>query len=267
MGGENVSIDYLEFVSLDNLLVTPLSPAESSLTNSLSVSISSSSTSDSGSSYTSFTSSSSSVADNVFRVEAETMTLLGDYAVEANSASSGSALIGAYSKGEGIALTMFGGEAGYYNIVVGYYDENDTGIGQISAALNGETLDNWLLDQNLGDTSATAQNFLTRTVASKILLNTGDIFKLTSLRGLSGDGNDENARIDYVDFVQVDLANSNDNATNIPAEITSDIPIIIGEAIRIEAESMHLNGYSVESNSNPSGGRLITTYSSGTAKN
>ncbi|MEM6451826.1 MAG: NF038122 family metalloprotease [Cyanobacteria bacterium P01_D01_bin.105] len=238
-GSDNASFDYLEFIPLDNLLVTPLDSTEKSTTPTL----------DSDST------SADSASNDVFRVEAESMTLLGDYALENNNSSSGSALIGVSNQGEGIALTTFGGESGYYNILVGYYDENDTGIGQISAALNETTLDTWSLDQNLGDTNATSQNFLTRTVANTVLLNNGDIFKLTSLSGLSNSNQAEQARIDYVDFVKVDVTN----------ETATAEPVVLGSPIRIEAESMSLNGYSTESNGLASNNRLIKTSSSGTA--
>ncbi|MEM6451125.1 MAG: NF038122 family metalloprotease [Cyanobacteria bacterium P01_D01_bin.105] len=271
ISGEEAAVDYLEFVSLDNLLVTPLESSLNSLGGSL-LNLTSSEDGANSSSSVSLTSSISNGGSSTinlspegnseFRVEAETMTLLGDYVVEGNSGSSGGALISSRSDGEGIALTAFGGEAGYYNIIVGYYDENDTGIGQITAALNGSTLDAWSLDQNLGGTSATSQNFLTRTVASTVLLNTGDVFKLTGLVGVSADGRDEHARIDYVDFVKVDL--TNDDVNPEPVVVDSE-PVVIGSSIRIEAESMNLSGYSIESSGLASNNRVIRTGSSGNA--
>ncbi|MFK8185041.1 MAG: NF038122 family metalloprotease [Phormidesmis sp.] len=258
-GGDNASLNYLEFIPLDNLLVTPLESTSQTISSSINVTTTSNGTTTT-TSYSSTTSSSSS-----FRVEAEALNLLGDYVVETNSASSGNALIKGQGTGEGVALTTFGGESGYYNVVVGYYDENDTGVGQISVALNNSELDTWILDQNLGDTRATSQNFLTRTVANTVLLNQGDVFKLTSLTGISDNGQHEHARIDYVDFISVGFSQNNDSPLPEPEPIVPSAPVVTGDAIRVEAESMSLSGYSRESHSSTSGGELIRTSTNGVA--
>ena len=196
------------------------------------------------------------------------MTLLGDYYTEGNSTASGNSLIAVSNQGEGKALTAFSGEAGYYNITVGYYDESDAGIGQLSAALNGTKLDSWALDQSLDSLVANEQTFTTRTVASTVFLRDRDIFELTGLRGESS-GSDELTRVDYVDFVKVDFTqeSSSDSASNNneSVEVIHSEPIVIGAAIRTEAESMDIMGYFVESNSNASGGQLLRTNSSGIA--
>ena len=257
-GSDDAAFDYLEFVPLDKLIETPLEQLSSSRASETSPTT----TSIDGSVSTSTT------TEAIFRVEAESMTLVGDYYTEANNVASGGTLIAVSNQGEGKALSSFSGEAGYYNIVVGYYDENDDdGIAQISAALNNVELDSWSLDQQLGDLAATANTFTTRTVASTVFLRDGDIFELTGLRG-EGSSSDELARVDYVDFVKVGWANGSDSEisqSNESIEAVPTTPIVIGEAIRVEAESMNLNGYQVENNSNPSGGQLIKTSSSGTA--
>ncbi|MBX2866166.1 MAG: NF038122 family metalloprotease, partial [Leptolyngbyaceae cyanobacterium MAG.088] len=259
-GGDNAHLNYLEFIPLDNLLVTPLESTSQTTTSSSSISVT---TTSDGTSTTTTSTSSTTSGSSSFRVEAEALNLLGDYVIETNSESSGNALIKGKGTGEGVALTTFGGESGYYNIVVGYYDENDTGIGQISAALNGGELDTWNLDQNLGGTLATSQNFLTRTVASTVLLNQGDVFKLTSLTGISDNGQHEHARIDYIDFISAEF--SQDNGNPEPEPIVPSAPVVIGDAIRVEAEDMSLSGYSRETHSNASDGGLIRTSSSGVA--
>lgn len=60
------------------------------------------------------------------RIEAEDMALT-TYGTEANSSASGGKLISLLNAAGSIgsASTLFTGEEGSYNIVVGYYDEND----------------------------------------------------------------------------------------------------------------------------------------------
>ncbi|MEM6451907.1 MAG: NF038122 family metalloprotease, partial [Cyanobacteria bacterium P01_D01_bin.105] len=181
-GKDNASFDYLEFVSLDNLLVTQL---ESSSTESI-VNID------------------NNTSDNtIVRVEAESMTLIGDYSANSFNTASNGQVIELSDQGHGKALTAFSGETGFYNVVVGYYDDNKDGIGQISALLDGVELDTWRLDQNLATSSANVENLTTRTVASGIALSKGDIFKLVGMRGESN-VSDEATRIDYVEFIKVD---------------------------------------------------------------
>ncbi|MFK8185517.1 MAG: NF038122 family metalloprotease [Phormidesmis sp.] len=209
------------------------------------------------------------IDSSTLRVEAESMMLVGDYYTENNNSASGGSLIAVNSQGEGKALSKFSGESGYYNIVVGYYDESGDGIGKISTSLDGKVLDTWWLDQALSsEQNANAQSFKTRAVASAVFLENGDIFELTGLRG---EGNeDELARIDYVDFVEVDLEDDGDTQMGalpetVPAMIEPIEPVILGGAIRVEAESMRLEGYGVERHHDPSGGRVIKTNSNGAA--
>ena len=258
-GADEAGFDYLEFVPLDNLIIssTPTTVFVNELGDD-----------DDDDASASFTPPSST--GEGFRVEAESMTLLGDYFTESNASASGNGLIAVRNQGEGKALTAFSGEAGYYNITVGYYDENDTGIGQLAAALNGTELDSWALDQSLGSSVANAQTFTTRAVASTVFLRDGDIFELTGLRGESSSGSDELARVDYVDFIKVDFtqesSDDDGNSDDTANEIIPSEPVVIGAAIRTEAESMDVMGYFVESNSNASGGQLLRTNSSGIAK-
>jgi len=261
-GADDAAFDYVEFIPLGNLIETSLDQPLSSGTSN-----DSSNTSILGSvlglfnlgSTSGSTSGSTAAPPSALRVEAESMTLVGDYYRESNNSASGGSLIAVSNQGQGKALTGFSGEAGYYNIVVGYYDESDEGIAQILAALNNVELDSWSLDQFFGNVLANAQTFTTRMVASTVFLQDGDIFELTGLRG-QGRSSDELARIDYVDFVKVDLAQQ-DSGTDVAA----NEPVVVGEAIRIEAELMQLNGYSRESSRNSSGGKVIRTSATGTA--
>ncbi|MEM8502468.1 MAG: NF038122 family metalloprotease [Cyanobacteria bacterium P01_D01_bin.1] len=197
-GADEAAFDYIEFIPLDSLLETPLEQVSSS-----SVSVSTASTTSSDGTV----STSATTTEATFRLEAEAMSLVGDYYIESNNAASGGSLIAVSNQGQGKALSTFSGEAGYYNIVVGYYDESDEGIGQLSAALNNIELDAWSLNQNLGSILANAQTFTTRTVASTVFLRDGDIFELTGRRG-EGSSSDELARVDYIDFVKVNFSES-----------------------------------------------------------
>jgi len=178
---DDAYIDYIELVSLDNLITTPLdSSAQSTETDtSSSLGLTASDTS------------------NKIRVEAESMILQGEYFTKSASFASGNQFIETGWNGTGHALTLFNGEAGLYDIVVGYYDESD-GESSITANLNDSELDSWLLDLDLGGTYAQSGNFTTRTVAKGVMLNQDDVFKLTSVQHDS-----ELARVDYVDFVKV----------------------------------------------------------------
>ena len=183
---DNAYIDYIELVPLSNLLSVALeSPVVATSANP----------SQSGN-----TGAIASVPS--LRVEAESMTLAGEYYAASASYASGGSLIEVSNKGTGLALTSFTGQTGYYDIVLAYHDENDDGIAQISAALNGEELDSWSLDQNLGGMYADSSNLVERTIAKGVLLNSDDVLQLQAIRG-EGYNSDEPARIDYVEFVAV----------------------------------------------------------------
>ena len=284
-GTDEAALDYLEFIPLDNLLISsseqPSSPSEQTNTTAepssslvgglvdttaglLTLPLTLFTGTQTQPSEETKLSAQTTTAASTLRVEAESMLLVGDYYTEANNSASGGSLIAVSEQGEGKALTKFAGEDGYYNVVVGYYDESGDGLAKISTSLSGKEIDTWWLDQALSsEQEASNQSFKTRTVASTVFLQNGDIFELTGLRGAGNE--DELARIDYVDFFTVDLENGNATEISEPLEVEPIVPVIIGKAIRIEAESMTLNGYSVESNSNTSGSRLIKTNSSGTA--
>ena len=246
--GDYIHFDYLEFIPLDNLLVTEL---DSSTGNEQSSSSSEALT--------------TSIGDRI-RVEAENMTLTGDYATESQSFASGGKLIKVQKKGEGKALTTFGGETGFYNIIIGYHDDND-GVAEISTSLNGVEFDRWQSNQDLGFRYVNETTLVNRTVANGIILSTGDIFELNGLlgRGATGVDNDH-ARIDYIEFVKVDApAGASENLTAPPLEEPQAAPVVSGAPIRIEAESMSLSGYYTESNSIASNNNVIRTNGSGTA--
>jgi Ca2+-binding RTX toxin-like protein len=184
---DNAYIDYIELVPLANL-----------------VSVTLDSTTD-GIAPTAVNTTGVATAPSpagTLRIQAESMTLAGEYYKEVATYASEGKVIAVSNKGTGLALTSFSGETGFYNIVLGYYDENDDAYAQIKASLNNDHLDSWQLNQKLGGIYASADNFVTRTLAQSVLINQGDVFKLTSLRG-EGTQSDELARVDYVDFIKV----------------------------------------------------------------
>ncbi|NJN21234.1 MAG: hypothetical protein HC812_08670 [Leptolyngbya sp. RL_3_1] len=135
------------------------------------------------------------VLPSPIRVEAENMTLGGDYSFENQGFASGGGLIRTNTSLK--AATQFNGPAGRYDIVIGYYDESD-GTSPVTVTLDGTTLDSWTFNQNLGNNLAGADNFVTRTVGSAVSLTTGAMLQLQASRNAS-----EFARIDYVEFIAV----------------------------------------------------------------
>ncbi len=172
---ENILVTHLESNVLENL-TTQNSEGEESVDEASS------------------TDSEPTVLGDAIRIEAESMALNG-YHTEYTSVASNNRLI--RTKSSGIASTSFTGDTGYYNIVVAYYDEND-GLARLSASLAGVELDDWQLNQNLGSDRASTNNLVTRTIATQVQINTGDLLELQGQREYN-----EFARIDYVEFIPV----------------------------------------------------------------
>jgi peptidoglycan/xylan/chitin deacetylase (PgdA/CDA1 family) len=137
---------------------------------------------------------------NSVRIEAESATRT-NYRVESIASASGGQAIsfsGGAASEVGNASFNFTGVSGRYNLVVGYYDEND-GIARLEVKKGNAVLDTWNLDQNRGSNLANAQTFTTRTIASGLSLDRGDTFTITG-----NENRDEYARVDYIDFISVD---------------------------------------------------------------
>lgn len=130
-------------------------------------------------------------------LEAEDFDLSGFVAESLKNASGGIA-IRRDGRGEHSAETDFEGEAGLYDIVVNYFDEND-GASRLAVELNGEALDAWIWDADLGDRLAN-NNTLTRHVIEDVRLQKGDRLSLSG-----EDDGGEPLRIDSFDFLPNDL--------------------------------------------------------------
>ncbi len=132
-----------------------------------------------------------------FRIEAETLNLQG-YQQEFIKSASNGAIIGLRGNAEdesGLATYRFDRNEGYYDIVIGYYDESD-GDAQLEVSHGKKILDQWTLDQQLGATSASKKTAVRRVVAEDLFLEVGDRIQI---KGLEDGG--EHARVDYIDFI------------------------------------------------------------------
>ncbi len=138
------------------------------------------------------------VPPSPFRLEAEDMTITG-YISESRSVASGDAVVSLWNSGntQGSATTQFTGATGTYDVVVGYYDEND-GKSPVSVEIGNDTIDSWVLDKNLGHGSVSRRNFVERTIATSLQINNGENITLNGEREAG-----EWGRFDYIEFIPV----------------------------------------------------------------
>jgi len=134
--------------------------------------------------------------DKNIRVQAEDMTLTGYRIESGNSSALGRKLIGLSSNNPiGKATYNFNGASGKYDIVIGYYDEND-GKGNLTFKVDGNQLDKWTLDKNLGSGAADSTTLQRRTVATNFSLNKDSIIEIEGLHNQA-----EGTRVDYIEFI------------------------------------------------------------------
>lgn len=131
------------------------------------------------------------------RIEAEEMSL-ENYRIETVDAASNQ-LVASFLSGNdnesGSASTKFSGPSGSYDVLLGYFDEQE-GTAQLDPLLNGQSLGQIKLDQQLGSNLATSQTQVRRTIAENVSIKTGDTFEVFGVE-FAG----EPARLDYVEFV------------------------------------------------------------------
>ena len=147
---------------------------------------------------------------NTIRIEAEDLTLSTYQRETRNIASGGEviSLLGNPAGAQGSATSTSTGVTGTYNVVVGYYDEND---GQSTLSLQvGNDQSTWILDQNLGNGGVTNGTFVRRTALNSVTLINGEAITLTGNVNAA-----EFARVDYIEFIPVAgptaIAGSNNN--------------------------------------------------------
>ncbi|MEB3828332.1 Calx-beta domain-containing protein [Phormidium sp. CCY1219] len=132
------------------------------------------------------------------RIEAEQMNLT-TYRVESDrTPASGNALITLHKTGgtSGSATTTFTGSSGTYDVILGYFDEND-GQSPITVRI-GSQESSFVFDENYGDGGVSSQNHVARTVATGLSLNSGEAIEI-----FGAVDSTEFARIDYIEFVPV----------------------------------------------------------------
>ncbi|MEM9484760.1 MAG: NF038122 family metalloprotease [Cyanobacteria bacterium P01_F01_bin.116] len=223
------------------------------------------SSSSSATTESSTTSESTTDGVNPLRIEAENMTLSGNYKTKTDWSYDSGASIATYSSAT--ATTLFTGESGQYMVVVRYFQstDDDDDYGSLSVSLNnGQASNSWNLGQD-----TTYDN--TRTVFQDITLQTGDQLDI-----IFSAGDDGKTALDYLDFIRLDTmieaqlepdlldslttTDIGDGNESVGIEVNA-----IGNPIRMEAEAMTLSGYQTEYTSVASNNGLILTGSSGTA--
>ncbi|MBE9177903.1 hypothetical protein IQ268_04810 [Oculatella sp. LEGE 06141] len=147
------------------------------------------------------------------RIEAEDMSLLA-YQVELDRspASGGKLITLPAGVPQGIATTLFSGTSGVYNVVIGYFDEND-GESSLSVQVGGN-VSSWRYDQNLKDGGVSAKNLVQRTLFEGVQIATGEMITIAG----TADRN-EFARVDYLEFIPVDRSNA-----PLPVQPAPEVP-------------------------------------------
>lgn len=152
-------------------------------------------------------------------LEAEDMWLSDKAKIEDGDFASGGEYIKLENdRLEAAATTLFVGETGYYDIVVGYYDGNK-GEAELALKVNEEELERWTLDQNLGEKEATEDSFVMRTVASAVELTNGrDVIQI-----LGRKEGDDKGFVDYIKLVKVESPEVLSDVVDIDPDTNSDI--------------------------------------------
>ena len=129
---------------------------------------------------------------DIIRLEAEQFEL-SNYSRQTKSFASGNTLI-SLSGNRGTAHFDFTGETGSYDILIGYYDEND-GRSTLNFQVDGRSIERWSFDADLPGTRANTRNFVERRI-NNVQIENGVRLQLTANKG-----GGERARIDYIDLV------------------------------------------------------------------
>ncbi len=147
--------------------------------------------------------------EDILRYEIEELKL-SNYQIETNDVSSGGkhiSLLGSDSN-TGTATGVFKGEAGTYQVNVGFYDEND-GVSAADITVAGDT-QSFSFDKDLPGDAAVAKTLTSRTTMEEIELQPGDAFEI---KGKANAG--EYARFDYVEFVPTDSLTDTDTGKEV----------------------------------------------------
>jgi len=154
---------------------------------------------------------------DILRYEVEELNL-NNYQIESNDASSGGkniSLLGSDSN-TGTAAGVFNGEAGTYEVNIGFYDEDD-GVSSAKVTVAGDTK-NFMFDKDLPGSGAVAKALTSRVTHSEIELEPGDAFKI---EGKSNSG--EYGRFDYIEFNSIDSDSESESKNQTAKEIPDNI--------------------------------------------
>ena len=139
------------------------------------------------------------VEADAIQIEIEQMDLAGDTKIEDKVfAYGGSYVISEDDEFGFTSTTLFDGESGYYDIILGYYDGND-GTAEIAVSIDNQELNRWYANQDLGDSGAKVSTFTTRTIATGAYVTQADLIEITAIRH-----DNDKANLDYIKFVPVD---------------------------------------------------------------
>ncbi|MGK7888728.1 MAG: NF038122 family metalloprotease, partial [Leptolyngbyaceae cyanobacterium] len=135
-----------------------------------------------------------SAEQSVF-VQVEQMDLTGGATITPLSPASSGGYVAAKTGDSFNATSLFQGETGYYDVVVGYYDDN-SGAAELNISIDNTELDRWFTDLDLGNTG---DNLVNRTVAEAVHITQFDLIEF----GAVADGGDL-GNLDYIQFIEVD---------------------------------------------------------------
>jgi len=133
------------------------------------------------------------------RVEAEAMNR-SVYRLESSSLASGNrvaSLIGGSRTETGRLTDTFKGDSGRYNVVLGYFDEND-GQAEVQTRIGDRTVATTRFDQGRSSNNMSAGSYVKRVIAADVSIQKGDRIEL-----IGKENGDEHARIDYIEFVPI----------------------------------------------------------------
>ena len=123
--------------------------------------------------------------------------------------------------GAGTATTTFGGETGYYDVTIGYFDENDA-VGEIEVTIGDDVLDPLTLDQDFGLANISPLNYVHKSIGQRIEITQGDQISLTGTPGIGG--NNELVAIDYLELIPVPAPSPSPNPNPTPSPNPNPTP-------------------------------------------
>ncbi|MFB2938596.1 GDSL-type esterase/lipase family protein [Aerosakkonemataceae cyanobacterium BLCC-F154] len=153
----------------------------------------------------------------IIRMEAESMQKTG-YSEESQSAASGGKVVSllANKSASGSVSSAFSGVSGTYDVILGFFDEND-GESTLTTKIAGSQIDSRVLNQNLGWGGIDSRTKVTQTIANGLFINQGDSVEIIGTLNQA-----EFARLDYIEFVPVSLINGTDGADSLTGTSAND---------------------------------------------